>query len=345
MSQLEFFQFEKKIESPLDKGIFLFYGSESFLIKDCVDKLQQKFIPEGLADFNVDRIQGHSLQPGPLRDHLFLLPAFSQNRLVVIENASAIPDKCWEDMLKSIKQMPSTTLLVLVFKAIDKRKKLFKTLSPISYFVELKSPYENKVPLWIQYFSKKYELKLSIPAVRLFHERVGSSLVDLDESMRSLKALVKNPSQITPEDVKKYVAKRRVESVFDLINALGAGDLPSSLIFMAKLLDQGQSELGVVALMARHFRILLMIKESQGMSFKHLTTKVGVPSYFLSEYMSQSKKWTLKKLERVFSLMVETDRAIKSSPLSSSLWLENLVFQVSYLKSDNMSASSKIMRP
>ena len=101
------------------------------------------------------------------------------------------------------------------------------------------------------------------------------------------------------------------------------------MIQLVRLLDQGQSEMGIVALVARHMRILLMVKqgESLGLGGPKLAQHAQVSPYFLNDYAKQARLWTSKKLESSLLILAETDKALKSSPLSAHIWLENLIYR------------------
>jgi DNA polymerase-3 subunit delta len=86
---------------------------------------------------------------------------------------------------------------------------------------------------------------------------------------------------------------------------------------------------GIVVLLARHIRLLMSVKRGldQGLSGSRLAAAAQVPPYFLDNYVMQSRLWTTKKLEQTLVTLSETDKALKSSPLSSHIWLENLVLK------------------
>ena len=103
----------------------------------------------------------------------------------------------------------------------------------------------------------------------------------------------------------------------------------TALQSLANLLENGQSEVGVLAMINRHFRILAALKEGQkeGVSGQRLCTKAGIPQFLLSQYMEQIRRWDDGKISRTFAALVDTDRALKSSAVPSHVWLENFVLQ------------------
>ncbi len=110
---------------------------------------------------------------------------------------------------------------------------------------------------------------------------------------------------------------------------MGRRDCADSFMHLAHLLDGGQNEIGVLALTIRHFRILLLCQEAlkEGLSQSQIATRVGVHGFFIKEYIEQAKLQDSKQLLQIYDILLDTDRALKSNPLSSHLWLENLVLQ------------------
>jgi DNA polymerase III subunit delta len=79
----------------------------------------------------------------------------------------------------------------------------------------------------------------------------------------------------------------------------------------------------------RHIRLLRQTKmgEQQGLNGRELSSFAGVPYFFLKEYSLQARSWSERKIEKTYKVLMDTDRALKSSPVSSHIWLENFIIQ------------------
>jgi DNA polymerase-3 subunit delta len=131
------------------------------------------------------------------------------------------------------------------------------------------------------------------------------------------------------QDVAAAVSRSKEENVFDFTKAIGENDRVKALEHLVHLLDQGQNEIGIVSLLSRHIRILLTVKKGmeEGLHGAKLAHYAQVPPYFLESYIDQARLWAIRKLEQTLVMLCETDKALKSSPLSSHIWLENLVLK------------------
>jgi DNA polymerase-3 subunit delta len=212
---------------------------------------------------------------------------------------------------------------------LDKRKKAFKRLAEKAVTVELKRPYENQVLDWIDYLAHRLELTVSREAGQMLRQFVGTNLTELHNELMKLRDFLGGRKNVEAQDVLQVVSQTRVDRIFDLTDAIGRRDKVSALQSLANLLEHGQSEVGVLAMISRHFRILSALREGQkeGLTSSRLCTKAGVPQFLLSQYMNQLRHWDEPKIARTFAVLLDTDRALKSSAVPSHVWLENFVLQ------------------
>ncbi len=209
--------------------------------------------------------------------------------------------------------------------------------------VELKRPYDSQLNPWIDYIATLHGLKVSHEAAHWLKQYVGPNLAELNQEMAKVREYLGERTLVSGEDILKVVSRRQLETVFDLTKSIGCLDGPTSLIHLSRLIDAGQSEAGVVALVGRHLRILRSLKEAlkDTQSPAKLAVRAGVPQFFLEEYKSQAQLWTEDKLAMATKALLETDRAIKSSPLSAHIWLENFILKtcpISRQEKDNVAS-------
>ena len=309
--------------------LYLFFGDETFLIDEALASLEQAVLGDGLRDFNLNTFYGEEADAAQVRDAVETLPMMSQVRVVVLKDMHEFSEKQWDLLGPLIEEPVPTTAFVCVATKIDKRKKHVKRFLERGVVVEFKRPFDNQIPDWIRLLAKRHELKLSADVVDLFHQLVGSNLQDINAELAKLRQFMGEKKQVSAEDVLQAVSRVRLESVFDLTDAIGSGDRARALDCLVNLLDNGQSEVGVLALVSRHVRILKLVNDGvrEGLSGGRLSSRAGVSPYFLKSYLDQARLWNERKIERTFQALLDTDRALKSSPVGSHIWLENFIVQ------------------
>lgn len=338
MAVLEPQDFYQKIEASLQSQsfapIYFFFGEEPYLIQQAVQYLKVCALHNGAADFNFNSFYAADADAGTIRDEVETLPMMAPRRVVFVKEVTEFKDTEWETLRPLIDNPVESSLLMMTAGKIDRRKKIFTKLLDVAMAVEFKKPYENQIPGWIRHIAKAHELNMNDEALQLFHRLVGNQLVEIEREVQKLKNFVGDRQNVGREDVAQCVSRLKEENVFDFVEILARGDRPSALMQAVSLLDQGQSELGINALTARHFRILLLVKigEAQGLGGQKLASHAQVPSYFLGDYVRQAQAWSVKKLENVLLILSETDKALKSSPLSSAIWIENMVAKICELR-------------
>lgn len=321
----------RRLQQSLDKRppqpLYLLLGEEIFLGDEALKAVKENSLKEGAVDFNYDSFYSSEVSAAQIRDTVEMLPMMCERRVVVVKNVHQYKDKDWDVLMPLLERPVDSTVFVLMADKMDKRKKYAKKLFSNGIVVELKKPFDNQVPVWIDYIAFNNGLKLSKDAIDMFHQLVGSNLSEINNELKKLSQYVGDNVNVDIETVLKVVSKARIDSIFDLTDAIGRKDRAGALVCLANLLEHGQSEVAALSLILRHVRILAKLQEGlrSGMSGQKLSAQLGIPNFFLKKYLSQCNQWNSDKIVKTISVLHETDRAIKSSPVSSHIWLENFI--------------------
>lgn len=324
----------RKLQSSLDKkgpaAIYFLCGEETFLLDEALKAIKGRVLSEDLQDFNFDSFMAPEVSAGHVRDVVETLPVMCARRLVIYKNIDSLKDEAWAELEPVLENPLDSATLVLVANKIDKRKKYVKRLQSKAVFVELKKPFDNQIPMWIDYIAYLNNVKLTAEAVAALQELVGTNLSEVNNEVKKIQQyLGAQKRTIELDDVLKVVSRARIESVFNLTDAIGRRDRAQALICLANLLEHGQSEVGVVSLIHRQMRILSAVHngKKEGLGGARLSQKIGVPEFFMKQYLEQARLWDDTKLTAAIRALYETDKALKSSPVSSHIWLENFILK------------------
>lgn len=323
----------QKLNDSIRRGevypLYYLYGDETFLIDEALETLEKTALGDGLRDFNLNTYYGQDAEPSQIRDAVETLPMMAQVRVVVVKEAHELTDKDWEQLMPLVDEPVPTTAFICVASRIDKRKKHIKRFMEKGVVIEFKRPFDNQIPDWIGTIARKHGVKMGGDAIELMHQFAGSNLQDINAEMKKLAQYLGDRKTATVDDILQVVSRVRLESVFDLTDAIGHNDRARALYCLANLLDNGQNEVGVLALISRHVRILKLVTDGlrEGLSGQRLSSRAGVSPYFLKSYVEQSKYWSDRKIDHTFQALIDTDRALKSSPVAAHIWLENFIVQ------------------
>ena len=319
----------KDLESKNFQPIYFLFGDEPYLLNQCIHRFKFAVLDESTMDFNYSLFYSADADIEKVVEAVETLPVFTPQRLVILKNAHELKDSELALILPLLQNPVPSTVFVILAEKIDKRKKTFKYLLDHAFCVEFKKPYENQVPQWISYLCQNLQLKISHDSIHRLHRLVGNNLTELENQIIKIQDYIGERTTIELADVNAVVSFSREENVFDLTKAIGQKDRVKALEQLVTLLDQGQNEISIVSLLARHMRLLMTIRSGmdQGIGGAKLASLAQVPSYFIESYCDQARHWSVKKIEDSLVILHETDKALKSSPLSSHLWLENLVIK------------------
>ena len=327
ITQWTWTQFHKKLQKGHIQPVYFFYGDEPYLLDDVLMSLSDAIIDKKLKDFNLKTFYAENTSALQIKEAVKTIPVASEKKLVVLKDASYFKRI---DQLQSLIEKPvSSCVLVFVGNKINQQRKFFKTLSQTGAIVKCSALRDHQLSLWIQKMTSSFQK--SIDDSDFLLQRVGPSMLDLhNEIMKLVQYIGKRPS-ITIQDIKNVVPKNYMESVFDLVNALGS---PKSLLLLKSLFYQGQNEMLILTMLSRQIRILILIKEAQSeeLSPTQICRRTGVSFYFLNQYIQQSRSWSLVQLCRFHKLLLETDRLLKSTSISKPLLIENCILKASQIK-------------
>jgi len=325
---------EAQLQSQQFHPVYFFHGDEQYLIHQAAQYLKTCALHGSMPDFAFKSFFAEDVSADQILDEVQTLPMMAARKVVWLREFQDISEKTW-NQIECLFEKPvdSCVIIITAFKA-DKRKKYFKALNDCSIAVEFRKPFENQVGGWVRYIAKGYGIEITNEATQLLTKLVGSQLVELDVEIRKLRDFIGERKEVELADVAQIVSQKKEENVFEFCEVLARVDRVRSLQILVDLLDQGQSELGIIALLARHFRILLLLKKGsdEGLAGQKLAAYAQVPSYYLQKYVEQSRIWSQRKLEQGMILLAETDKALKSSPVSAPIWLDNMVLRLTQIQ-------------
>ena len=295
----------------LKKGTISYLsGDEEFFIEEAIEYVKNEKLNESLKDFNYDAFYGRETEVSKIYDIIETLPMMAGTRLVMVRRAHELKDKDWQTLMPILRNPVPSTFLVFIGDKPDGRKNIIKeVLKSVTHF-HFTKPFDSEFPQWVKYICKKYGLKIDDDAIQLLMQIVGPNLLEIKNEILKLGQYVGEKKPITAGDVMHVASRIKLQNVFNLTEAIGKCDQSRALMCLADLLDNGQNEVSILSMVHRHVRLLRQ-------------TRVGEQQ----EYTSQSRLWSERKIDKPYKVLCDTDRALKSSPVSSHIWLENFIMQ------------------
>lgn len=323
-------EYQKQIKQELPRVVVLF-GEEKYLIDKEANDITDKTLAGALEEFNYNSFSSVKLDWGSFADAVDTLPMMAPKRVVHLQINKDLAKKDSDKLLQICDSCPETTLLVITTGDIDFRKAYFSKLQKNFVSVRFYSPFANEIPKWIFKFCKEEGISIESDAANLMHELIGGSLTDLRSSVQRLALYCGDEqSHVDTEVVKEVLAKTKQDSVFDFANAVASNKRLAALAALKSLQEQGHNEMAAFAVLKKHIQNLYITKEmlEKGEDRFAIAKALGLAPFFAKDFISQSNLWSIPKLVGSLQALSITDKALKSSPLPQSLWLENFVIKV-----------------
>jgi DNA polymerase-3 subunit delta len=238
--------------------------------------------------------------------------------------------KDWASFAQVIRNLPETTLLVLVDEEVRKNNPLLANLSQLAR-VEVFSPLkENELSTWIEERAAKHGANLSAGVVNDLIDLIGNNLWVLDSELQKL-ALYAAGKAIVRSDVKRVVSYSRENSIFSLIDAILYRRIKTAQDILHQLLDAGAEPAYILAMITRELRRMVLAKQiSAG---KTLPPELARELRLVDERdiriaTSKAKRYSQANLEELYRRILQTDIQIKTGKYEGQLALEILVGEI-----------------
>ncbi len=332
---------------------YILHGDNEFEIGERLAEFKQKIGGDSLRDLNITVLDGRKTTLSEVQHAADAIPFLADKRLVIVEGlltrlasrkakdstddapSGAAPSGAAKDFLNGlidyVPRLPETTRLVFVeYQALNSRHSLIKLAEQQKgkTAIECKQPHVAELPRWIVDRAKKRGGSIELAAAQRLAALIGSDLRRLDAEINKLITYVNAQRSITEQDVLLLVSAASTSSVFDLVDALGRRDAKRAAHELHHLLDQGENPLGLLAMIVRQFRLLILVKELQGRSVApdEMAKQLGQHPFVIKKLNEQARQYRdMAQLELIYRRLLTIETEIKTGQTADLLALDLLV--------------------
>jgi len=317
--------------------VYFFEGEEPFFMDRISDYILENVLTEDEKGFNQTILYGKDLSLDSIMTAAKRFPMMAERQVVVIREAQNI--KNIEDLSHYVEKPMRSTILVFnyKYKTIDKRKKLYKALQKNGVYLESKPLYENKIPAWISEYLKEKNLGIDPRAAQMITDFVGSDLQRIVNELEKVTISLVPGTSIMPEDVEKNIGISKEFNTFELQNALGNKDILKSNRIINYFIDNEKLHplTVIIGMLVTYFRKLLIYHSIENKNDRTaVAQKLGVNPFFINDYASAARNYSLDKAVLIISMMREYDlrsKGARGGTTSNGDLLKELVFKILHL--------------
>lgn len=312
--------------------VFVVYGEERFLVDEAVQRLVSAVFPSGRDDFNFAAYHGSEVKGADVAAAAAQVPMFASQRVVLLRGADRLSAAEMEPVARYAEDPFDSTLLILEAVKLDGRQKHTKRLLKAKgvHAIEMGALYPNQAADWLYRQAKRHELTLARDVGGYLVDAIGPSLGQLDMALERIDLYLGGEKNVTLADAQAVVPDTRSRSVFELTDHLSARRLDAAIGCFHRMMEQGESPIGALAMIARQFRQLLLVKDgtTRGLQGRDLSSHVGCPPFKLRDYEAAARGFTEARLRALLQAIAAADLASKSARLKRELIVERLFVQI-----------------
>lgn len=257
--------------------------------------------------------------------------------------------------------IPPQNTLLLVAEHVDKRKKLYKTLSAAYPVVDLsldtgssaqaKKGQEAVLREQVQQTLQRMGKRMAPGVLEQFLERVGFHPAAVVMETEKLALYMGDEAEISLEALHCMVGRTREEAIFELTEALAQGKVEQVLLLASRLQDQGFHALAVLASLRLYTRSLLLCRSLQEQESYGFRPGISVQAFQEQclPALKQNTRWkeefsghpyavymkfktasafSLPLLRQWFTLILCADRRLKGSPVDADTIIQHLLLSM-----------------
>lgn len=304
--------------------IYLLYGVELYLKKQYTDRLREAL--SAGDEMNTHFFEGKDVPVDEIISLAETLPFLAERRVIFLSDTGLF--KSGGEKLAEYLVSPSpTAFLVFTESDVDKRCKLFKTVSSKGCAVEFTVQDEKTLKRWIASTLAKEGKKITEQTAQLFLTKTGTEMQNIQMELEKLISYCLDRDVVTQEDVETICTVKLNDRIFDMMEAVARRQTRRALDLYYDLLALKVSPLHVLSMIARQFNHLLQTKEMKrrGFSDKDIATQLGVPPFAVGKYASQASLYKSSELRKSLEACVETDYKVKTGQLNDQMAVELLI--------------------
>ena len=329
--------------------LYILYGQDDFSLYQAVKEIKADLGDREMVATSTTNLEGQHLTLSELRNKCDTTPFLSSHRLVIVDGLlgrfevkQSRPRSSkgksgnelgeWEGLDSYIKQMPETTVLMLVDGEVKGQNPLLKKLSPLAEVRTFPLLRSRDLKVWIQQRVKEEGGDITPQAVNLLAELIGGDLWAMNGEIQKL-LLYSQGRPISEDDVRQLVSHVQEANIFALVDAVAEGRTELAQRILHRLYDEGVEPTYILVMITRQFRLIAQARDLEsGLSRLQIQDRLGLKSsYSLDKTLSQAKLYDFEGVKRAYDKLLETDLAIKTGKYSDKLALELLVTELACL--------------
>lgn len=270
----------KQLKSDLSAGtlgrLYIFHGEEAYLRDFYLGQMKKKLLSGGMEAFNLHTLQARECDPKSLGQIVDCLPMMSRRTMVVVYDYDLFkaPAEQRETMAALFADLPEYVCLVFVYDLIeykpDARTKLAAAIKANGAAVKFTRQEQGDLVDWIRRRFKALDHDIDSELARYLIFLCGDLMTGLISEIGKIGAYARHRA-VTRADIDAVAIPQLDAVVFQLTDAITAGDFDKAVSVLSDLLHMGEPPIKLLSVLGRQLRQLysarLAMEERKGTGY------------------------------------------------------------------------------
>lgn len=306
------------------------HGPDPYLRDRCRDAIVEKFVPAAARQWAVTRISASGSGLDELLERARMMPMLSPVQVLLLEDAEALDregessDEIIEALSAYLDDPAPFSIIIFIADALDRRRRLYKTLAEKSLFVELSAGRED-VAILAADMARELGAEIAPDALAELMDATSGEPAKIRLELEKL-SLYAAKRKIEVADVEALVVSAQKFTVWKLADVLAARDRRAAMEFLDGLLREGEQPAQIVGALAWMYRKLVEARELPlGANQFQAARELGMRPEAAAIALAQSRKIPKEDLLAGIVALAEADNELKSGAPDPRAILEFLL--------------------
>ncbi len=298
--------------------IYVIETSEMFLAKKEINKIVKDESLMAFAQY-FDAKDDFTV----IQNAILSMPFFSEKNIVVV--VGGLASTSFEHFLMAYsKTEDNNTLLFLIEKTLDKRKKNTTTLLKQVKHIVLESLSPKNKTVYIENILKSKTINLDTDAKKLFISKMPCNAGIIDQEITKLQLI---EDTVTKQIVDEYTTYYFEDSAFEFVEVFLNGTLAQRLAYYERI-KHTITPLHLLGVIASKVRLTYQVSVfSKKYSIDQLTALLNAKRYPIQLALAITKKYTANELLKMLYKMGELSYNIRHGNVDAILGMEMFILK------------------
>lgn len=318
----------KKIDDDIKNGSFassyLIYGNESYLKRFYTDKLMNAL---GNKDdsMNTAIYNGKDFDAKAVVDLAYTVPFFANRRVILIKGCGYFKSSAPDELVDYIKAPSEDTVIVFEEDEVDKKTRLYKAIKEKGYVSEINTPDERTLLSWMKSYFKNEGKSIADADLFYMLERIGPYMDLLRKESEKVVSYVGDATTVTRADIEQITNKTISSQIFDMTDAIAAGNLTKAMSTYSDLIAMKEAPLYILFMITKMFKQLYEVKTYTG---ANMESALGIHPYVAKKYISIARSYSAEELRQAVEYGAKLETDVKSGKLTDNLSVELFIVRM-----------------